>query len=209
MGRRLQLGSPQHLCQSPGGPRQCERQKLIHDPVHRQGVRYDILPLREDSPAPATSGRPASRMDFRRGCRRRTTKRHHRSASRRNVAVRPNVAHPLARGYGPAGTESVGAFNRPWAAIDPQSIICKALIPRPSAGLQAASIQLTPNAFGNIMSGSRATFQLEPRLLQPRRRRLSTRRIWRGRLSRRRVWRRWLSRRRIRRDGFHGGGGRR
>ena len=32
----------------------------------------------------------------------------------------------------------------PWAAIDPQSIICKALILRPSAGLQAASIQLTP-----------------------------------------------------------------
>ena len=118
----------------------------IHDPVHRQGVRYNNPAVAQRFAGARDIGAgPQSRMDFRgRGADgERPNVTNLNPASRPNVAVRPNVAHPLARGYRPAESIVKRSTDR-WAAIDPQSIICKALIPRPSAGLQAASIQLTP-----------------------------------------------------------------
>ena len=105
-----------------------------------------ILPLHKDSPAPATSAPARNRAwIFAAG------------APATNGQTSP-ISIPLVARTSPSSPMSPivqrAAIDRQEsmvkrstdrrAAIDPQSIICKALIPRPSAGLQAASIQLAP-----------------------------------------------------------------
>jgi hypothetical protein len=132
----------------------------IHDPVHRQGVRYNNPAVAQRFAGARNIGAgPQSRMDFRgRGADgERPNVTNLNPASRPNVAVRPNVAHPLARGYRPAGVNRE-AFNRPVGGYRPPVNHLQGVDPeafgRPAGGVYPADA----NAFGNIMSGNRATF---------------------------------------------------
>jgi Protein of unknown function (DUF3300) len=144
-----------------------------HDPVHRQGVRYNNPAVAQRfAPARNIAGGAQSRMDFRgRGGQQALQPgagnrpnipagargQRPNVANRPNVASRPNVSHPPARGYReainrPAGGAAVHrpaggnreAFNRPAAGFN-----------RPAGGFYHPA---GGNAFGNIMSGNRAMF---------------------------------------------------
>jgi hypothetical protein len=141
-----------------------------HDPVHRQGVRYNnpAVAQRFAGARNIGAGRQ-SRMDFRgRGAGgERPNVSSLNPANRPNVASRPNVSHPPARGYRgvtarPAGGYRPGvnrpagvnreAFNRP--AGDPPAVSHLAGVDPRGGGIFPAG----GDAFGNIMSGNRAMF---------------------------------------------------
>jgi Protein of unknown function (DUF3300) len=135
-----------------------------HDPVHRQGVRYNNPAVAQRFAGASNIGAGAqSRMDFRgRGGAEalragRPNAANLNPANRPNVAARPNVSHPPAGGnrvavnrpaggYRPGPNRPAGghheSFNRPAGGFNR---------PAPSFARPAGG-----DAFGNIMSGNRA-----------------------------------------------------
>jgi hypothetical protein len=143
----------------------------IHDPVHRQGVRYNNPAVAQRFGGARNIGAgPQSRMDFRgRGAGgERPNVGNLNPANRPNVASRPNVSHPAARGYRGATARPAGgyrpagvnrnAFNRPAGGYrlpaGPLEGVDRQAFGRPAGGVYPAG----ENAFGNIMSGNRAMF---------------------------------------------------
>jgi Protein of unknown function (DUF3300) len=137
----------------------------IHDPVHRQGVRYNNPAVAQRFAGVRNiAGGAQSRMDFRgRGGQQglqpgagirpnigAAAGQRPNVGNRPNVASRPNVSHPPARGYRPAGVNRE-AFNRPGGGFSPPTGGFYRPAPsfiRPAGG----------EAFGNIISGNRAMF---------------------------------------------------
>jgi Protein of unknown function (DUF3300) len=134
-----------------------------HDPVHRQGVRYNNPDVAQRFAGARNIGAgPQSRMDYRgRGGQQAlqpgpanrpniaagAAGQRPNVANRPNVASRPNVGHPPTRGYHEAINRPAGyreAINRPAPSFN-----------RPAGGFYHPA---GANAFGNMMSGNRAMF---------------------------------------------------
>jgi uncharacterized protein DUF3300 len=140
-----------------------------HDPVHRQGVRYNNPAVAQRFAGARNIGAGAqSRIDFRGrggaeasqpGVGQRPNAVNLNPANRPNLAARPNVSHPPARsnrvavnrpagGYRPGVNRPAGgyheSFNRPASGFNR---------PAPSFARPAGG-----DAFGNMMSGNRAMF---------------------------------------------------
>jgi len=140
----------------------------IHNPVHRQGVRYNNPAVAQRfAPGRNIAGGAQSRMDFRGRAGQQALQpgagqrpnigaaagQRANVAGRPNVAARPNVGHRPAGTYRPAGvnretfSRPAGGFNRPGAFHGPAGFARPApSFVRPPGG----------NAFGAIISGNRA-----------------------------------------------------
>jgi Protein of unknown function (DUF3300) len=141
------------------------RRNWIHNPVHRQGVRYNNPAVAQRfAPARNIGAGPQSRMDFRGRAGQQALQpgagnrpnigaaagQRASVANRPNVAVRPNVGHLPARTYRPAGVNRE-TFNRPAGgpAVNHLQGVDRGAFSRPT-GIYSG------NAFGNIISGNRA-----------------------------------------------------
>jgi hypothetical protein len=138
-----------------------------HDPVHRQGVRYNNPDVAQRfAGARNLGGGAQTRMDFRgRGGQQAlqpgvgqrpniaaaAAGQRPNVANRPNVASRPNVSHPPARGSREAINRPAGGYRPP--ANRPAGGYPEAFN-RPASGIYPAGA----NAFGNMMSGNRAMF---------------------------------------------------
>ena len=128
----------------PVNPNNAVVRNWTHDPVHRQGVRYTNPAVAQRFAGARNIGAgPQSRMDFRgRGAGGEPPNVGNLNpANRPNVASRPNVSHPAARGYR-------GATTRPEVGYRPTVNRAAGGFYHPAGG----------DAFGNMMSGNRAMF---------------------------------------------------